>query len=457
MHEFADSGAVLPRRTDQPLRAALLESRQRWRDLVSLAADLVFETDAEGRLTFILPDPALGWSAADLLGQPGQRLSADLPGVPACNPFLPEKPIRGRRVWLRRADGSLSCLAVAAAPLLDAAGRVIGARGLGMDVTDQDEQDGVKAAALRRTAVTDDILWRMRQEVLAPRMMRAVLEELINAVGAEGAAVLAEGPAVLHQSGTGAGAVLDELAILLDGADEINQIKTGETAGQPLLVSVCHTRFGEKVGLALWRPPGARSWDPEDRMLSASTTTIIRVVLEHQSIQREMARQARTDPLTGLINRRAFLEELPRHIDRLEGEHLPGTLVFADLDNFKTINDVLGHEIGDDVLCRAAQLLRKTVRPGDLVARLGGDEFAIWMDGADHLTAAERAEKLRVEGPLVFAEVIGASTPPLGFSIGIAMRASGEEVDSVMRRADLAMYQVKRDGRGHWRVAQEHD
>jgi diguanylate cyclase (GGDEF)-like protein len=181
------------------------------------------------------------------------------------------------------------------------------------------------------------------------------------------------------------------------------------------------------------------------------------VVLEHQSIQREMARQARTDPLTGLINRRAFLEELPRHIDRLEREHLPGTLVFADLDNFKTINDVLGHEIGDDVLCRAAQLLRKTVRPGDLVARLGGDEFAIWMDGADHLTAAERAEKLRVEGPLVFAEVIGASTPPLGFSIGIAMRGSGEEVDSVMRRADLAMYQVKRDGRGHWRVAQEHD
>ena len=324
-----------------------------------------------------------------------------------------------------------------------------------MDVTEQDGKDGVTAAALRRGAVTDDILLRMRQEVLAPRMMRAVLEELINAIGADGAAVIADGPTVLHQSGAGAGAVLDRLGGLIEEADDTAPIQTTEVQGHRLLVSVCQTRFGEKIGLALWRAPGAREWDADDRLLAGSTTSIVRVVLEHQSIQREMARQARTDPLTGLLNRRAFLEELPRHIDRLEREQLPGTLVFADLDNFKTVNDALGHEIGDQVLCRAAQLLRKTVRPTDLVARLGGDEFAIWLNGADHLTAAERAETLRTEGPGTLADVIASTTPALGFSIGIAQRRSGEEIESVMRRADLAMYQVKRDGRGHWRVAQE--
>jgi diguanylate cyclase (GGDEF)-like protein len=95
------------------------------------------------------------------------------------------------------------------------------------------------------------------------------------------------------------------------------------------------------------------------------------MVLEHEAIQREMAKQARTDPLTGLLNRRAFIEEMARQIDRLDREGLPGKLMFADLDNFKPLNDGLGHEAGDEALRRVAKLLRDTVRPTDLVARLG--------------------------------------------------------------------------------------
>ena len=437
-----------------PLCSALAESRQRWRDLVCVAADLVFETDAQNRIAFVMPDPALGWSSSELLGKPGESLLAGGAGLAGFNPFHPTSPMRGRRAWLRRGDGSVACLMFAVAPLLDGTGRIVGARGLGMDVTEQDGREGSAAAALRRAAIIDGILWRMRQEVMAPRMMRAALEELANALGAEGAAVVAGGPVILHQCGDGASFVLDDIAALMQRSDDAGSVLTDHAGGRPLLVSACQTRFGEAVVLALWRLPGRREWDADDLTLAGSASGITRVVLEHHSIQREMARQARTDPLTGLINRRAFLEELPRHIDRLEREQLPGTLVFADLDNFKAVNDELGHEIGDQVLCRTAELLRATVRPTDLVARLGGDEFAIWMNGADHLTAAERAEALRVQGPVVLAAVIGAETSALGFSIGIATRQQGEEVESVMRRADLAMYQVKRDGRGNWRVAQ---
>jgi diguanylate cyclase (GGDEF)-like protein len=181
------------------------------------------------------------------------------------------------------------------------------------------------------------------------------------------------------------------------------------------------------------------------------------MVLEHEAIQLEMGRQARTDPLTGLLNRRAFMEEMQRHIERLDREQLPGTLLFADLDSFKPVNDRLGHEAGDQVLLSTATLLRKAVRPTDLVARLGGDEFALWLNGADHMTAAERAEWLTVHVPDELCAIAGVDGPTLTLSIGIATRTAGtsEPIDSLLRRADRAMYHVKRTGRGHWYVSHE--
>ena len=443
---------------DPDLRRALLESRQRWRDLVALSADLAFETDADGRFAFVMPDPALGWPAAALLARDPAALLAN--GTEGFNPFRATRPLRGQRVWLRRADGGVSCLMFAVAPLLDPSGRPVGTRGLGIDVTAQSVAEAQAAATLRRAEVIDHILRRMREEVLAPRMMRAALEAIRNALGAEGVAVVslgATGLVVQHQSGGGAGGLLADIAAALDGPGDQVSVSAAGAEGRKLIVCACRTRFGDKAGLAIWRAAAGRGWDAEDRMLAGGATSIVRVVLEHQAIQREMARLARTDALTGLLNRRAFLEELPRHIERLDRENLPGTLIFADLDNFKPVNDLLGHEVGDQVLCRTAALLRRTVRPTDLVARLGGDEFALWLNGADHLTAAERAEALRIGAPGELGMLIGGPEPRLSLSIGIATRRPGspEDVDSVMRRADLAMFAVKREGRGHWRVAPE--
>jgi diguanylate cyclase (GGDEF)-like protein len=126
--------------------------------------------------------------------------------------------------------------------------------------------------------------------------------------------------------------------------------------------------------------------------------------------------------------------------------------LYADLDNFKPVNDRLGHEMGDEVLVRAAQVLRSAVRPSDLVARQGGDEFALWMDGADHMTAAERADALCVAMPEALREIVGGDPPTV--SIGIVTREAGsdEPLDELLRRADQAMYLVKHSGGGHWRV-----
>ena len=441
------------------LRDALVESRQRWRDLVSMAGDMAFETDADGHFVFIAPDMVAGWAASQLIGQPAELLLAKVDGDSAFNPFRPTGPVRRRRAWLRRPDGSSLCMAFAAAPLLDAQGEIVGARGVGQDMSEQDRHDATIAASLRRVELLDHILWRMRQEVLAPRMMRAALESLMTALGAEGCAVIdmiGDGvtASVLHQLGAGFMQARDTVLTLLEtGGSEV--VHGSAPDGRLVLVCPSRWRLGEQTGFALWREPGRRPWDADELMLAGSATGIIRIILEHDEIQREMARQARTDPLTGLINRRAFLEEVTRRVERLEREGLPGTLLFVDLDNFKELNDERGHETGDDALCITARLLRATVRPADLVARLGGDEFALWLDGADEFAASERAERLRQDGPKALAHLGAPAGLKLTMSIGIATRwpGRGEDLETTIRRADQAMYQVKRTGRGHWRVA----
>ena len=447
--------------------AALMDSRQRWRAFSSIAADFAFETDAVGRLTFLSPEHLLGWVSADLLGQPGAVLLADAVGVgqPGSDPFRAAVPVQRRRTWLNMAAGGTACFAISSVPLLDTAGRIRGTRGVGVDVTAREEADTRAAAALRRGEVLDHILGQMRHEVLAPRMMETVLAALMRALGALGAAVLelpagqrSEAP---YAVGADPAPVLADADRLLrkDGLD----LHEGRTAtGLQLLTCPASTRFGEQAGLVVWRAGWARAWDEDDRTLAASGTGIIRIVLEHEAIQRHLARQARTDPLTGLLNRRAFIEETARRIDRLDREDLPGTMLCLDLDGFMALNARLGHDVGDAMLTRLADLLRRTFRPTDLLARMGGDEFALWLDGSDELTAAERAEGLRLAYPREVADLItstkGLATvdPAATLSIGIACRQPGthEELDPILHRAAQALRDAKRAGRGQWRVSQ---
>jgi diguanylate cyclase (GGDEF)-like protein/PAS domain S-box-containing protein len=443
------------------IREALAESRQRWRQLVCLAADLVFETDAAGRFVFVIPDHALGWPAGMLIGQPSELLVGDDGTGPILNPFRPESEFRRRRTWIRRCDGSLAMMAISATPLLDQAGGVVGARGIGIDMTDHDIRSSQIAGRLRRGEVLDHILTRVGQEMVADHMMDAALWAMIHTLGAEGAAVIvasAESPRVriLHDCGPGAAATIDTAArlVALQPAEPSDAINFD---GRAVLAVGCQTRFGANSGLAIWRNANARPWDRDDRLLVGSATAIVRMILEYEALQQEMAHQARTDPLTGLLNRRAFMEEIQRHCVRLDREGAPGTLLFIDMDSFKAVNDRMGHAIGDTVLTRLAELLRKQVRPSDLVARLGGDEFAVWLSGADQMIAAERADQLCKTAPLELSGAVPEAFPELGLSIGIATRRAGtlESIEDLMRRADMAMYGVKRAGRSNWQVSQQ--
>lgn len=438
------------------LNEALLAGRQRWRDFVSLAADLAFEVDAGGRFTFAAPDPALGWRADQLLG----RFAAELvDATDADNPFLTGRPVRQRHLFLRRGDASVASCLLSLLPLFDACGRPDGARGIIRDITAREGGGEGVAAALRRAAVIEDILARMRHEPMAAQAMQAALGALLSALAADGIAVVEVAPRgvrLSHRAGAAPTPVLAEGAGLLrlDGSQPKTRIGADGTA---MITVACPVREAEAATLVAWRGAGVGDWTEEERLLFASAASLVRMMLDQEAIQREMLRQARADPLTGLMNRRAFLAEMERRIERLDRDGRAATLLYVDIDGFKPVNDEFGHDVGDEVLRSVAALLEQTFRPTDLVARLGGDEFGVWLDGADVMTAAERADALARAAPRLLGELGGDSRLKITLSIGLAQRLprARETIDQMLRRADQAMYAAKRSAPGGWRAAPE--
>ncbi|MEM7504260.1 MAG: EAL domain-containing protein [Pseudomonadota bacterium] len=174
----------------------------------------------------------------------------------------------------------------------------------------------------------------------------------------------------------------------------------------------------------------------------------IRYAIERENLLHELEQAAHRDALTGLANRRCFLSHLRDALRRSDRTGLVVGLLLIDLDHFKEVNDRFGHEAGDQVLCEVAALIKERVRNVDLVARLGGDEFSVVLEGMNSPENAQMVANDIVAMLKVRSLRIGDARISVGASIGLAF--SGEEMKDVavlMRAADTAMYEAKRNGR----------
>jgi diguanylate cyclase (GGDEF)-like protein/PAS domain S-box-containing protein len=179
-----------------------------------------------------------------------------------------------------------------------------------------------------------------------------------------------------------------------------------------------------------------------------------RDVSERKAFEDQLAHQAFHDPVTNLANRALFADRVQHAIMRsLRSGRVVGVM-FIDLDDFKTVNDSLGHAAGDTVLQEVARRLQDAVRPADTVARFGGDEFAVLLDGVqDSSEAADVAGRLLSALELQF-DVDGKQVYPRA-SVGICLidpEAESPDAEELLRNADLAMYMAKRDSKGSYRV-----
>ncbi len=245
------------------------------------------------------------------------------------------------------------------------------------------------------------------------------------------------------------GGSTDEMLANVDRASQhaFREALDAVARGEPASAELQLAHPGDDRWVA-WQGVPVLTPGPRLPMAFASTLDIT----DLKQAQAALARQATHDPLTGLPNRRLLIDALIDALADLGRGHRTGTvaLMFIDLDRFKLVNDVLGHDAGDALLRTAAARLRNAVRGHDMVARFGGDEFVVLMQHvADRGELHDVAQRIldAIASPIQ----IGGETAEVGASVGIATAAGpDDDPDALVRNADAAMYRAKEHGRGRY-------
>ncbi len=464
----ADRGVLLLARNvslEGNLVEALVSSRALYRDLADCSGDFVWEVDAASKFSFVSPQGIVGYLPQALNGASPAGLAMDpheaghLVAL-----FAAREPITETEVWIRGEDGEAACLIASVRPMADDQGQWCGARGVARDVTlerrrarelDEQREDDALISAIARA---------IQQEMHPDDMLRAAARVLLASFQAAGAWIVP-----LQADGTPlqpyARQIDSALAAELQDPDFVSLMDTAIPSDEqaqayqiwregPFLCLLTH-HWDVMNGFVVLLDTGGRA----EAMLTHAADHLSNAI-EHARQLRELDRLSRTDELTGLLNRRAFIARVSDSLKAHSDDGPAGSLMFIDMDNFKAVNDTYGHPAGDALLTALASLMSEIVSDlpaGDHVAaRLGGDEFAMWI-GAEHEAPASlavlTAERL-VSGFDLIAAEYGAEVRP-GLSIGVASAKPGEQLQPLMARADQTLYEVKRSGKGTWKRASD--
>jgi diguanylate cyclase (GGDEF)-like protein len=253
-------------------------------------------------------------------------------------------------------------------------------------------------------------------------LLGVIVEAAVEATGATGAQLRAEG-----------GTIVESGDFTAEGERlELPLTAARETFGTLILVGT--------------------SFDEEQRMTASSLASHAAIALENARLHRIVERQALVDGLTGIANRRQCEEALTTEIARADRLGTPLTLLLADLDDFKRVNDEHGHATGDDVLREFAAVLRQTVRDSDLAGRWGGEEFLVLLPGSDAEGGAHLADRVRTA--MQERSFLGrdGSVVNVTCSFGVAHHQLGGDERELFGAADRALYRAKREGKNRVEV-----
>ena len=453
-----DAVLVIGRETtlEHNFQSTLVESRRRYKDFVECSTDFAWETGADGAFIFVSPRGALGYTPVNLIGRNPLDLLHQRHDEPLPTPFHSSVPRERASVWLRAADGASAALETSCVPLFDEAGRWRGARGVCRDVTEARAKDEALTRAHRRERLVAGLVNTIREEVDPEKLLGRAAEATAQALDAAFCWVYRASPGGGLDRVAAFGAAPDDTpAAWLDApvdrlSDAPGPVET-QIGGLRLLAAAARHRHGVNGAICVARDA---PWNKDDHALLAAVSEHLGIAIEQIANHEALKLLSRTDDLTGLLNRRAFSDEIGRRFASVRRTRRPAALLYTDLDNFKLVNDVHGHQRGDAALGAWATVLTQRTRAADVVARLGGDEFAIWLEETTEAGAIAKADDL-LTASACLKDYSGDPEHPLSVSIGVAALdpAAGERLDSLITRADAAMYGAKRAGKGAYAVA----
>jgi diguanylate cyclase (GGDEF)-like protein len=307
------------------------------------------------------------------------------------------------------------------------------------------------ALAVAATAVTLVLLlWSMRGRRSSPEQPRSDRRRQSTDHGdpREALALVGDALAATHNPRVLLPVILEVITEATDalggqifsGVEEVAWI--GEIGGsrKPLTLEL-----DANTKLLLFPPD--EGFNKDTRTLAEWLASQAAVALDNARLHDIVQRQAITDDLTGLVNRRRFIEALDAEIERARTFGSALAIVLADLDNFKQVNDEFGHHGGDVVLRAFADLIRSHVRDVDVSGRIGGEEFALLLPETDAAGAARVAERMRSSLNEVAIPLSDGAAIHVASSFGVAQLASDQSGDDLLRAADAALYRAKDEGK----------
>jgi len=413
-------------------------SEERFRSLTEMSSDFYWETDAEHRLTQrteskAAAQKAIFWEASSI-GKRRWEIPGHLPdesGWQKHREILDAHlPFRGFEISRLRSNGEEHHVSLSGDPVFSTSGEFKGYRGVGADITERKAgEDQLRKLSLAVEQSPESIMiTNLDAEI------EYVNGAFVHKTGYSREEAIGKNPRILHSGKTPVETFAAMWGALTKGqawkGDFYNQRKDG-------------SEYIEHAVITPIRQPDG-------------TVTHYVAVKEDITAQRASEDRINTlaffDSLTSLPNRRLLLDRLKQALASSGRSGRYGAILFIDLDNFKTLNDTLGHDIGDLLLQQVAQRLITCVREGDTVARLGGDEFVVMLEDLSE-TIEESATLSKTVGekilsalnqPYQLASYPHHSTP----SIGVTLFSDQQEtIDELLKRADLAMYQAKAAGR----------